>query len=239
MTAVLEAAGVSVTFGGLSAVKDVSLEVDAGSVVGVIGPNGAGKSTFFNAITGHQATSAGRIVFRGWEVTGLSAHQRARLGMARTFQLGGLIGTLTVLENVILGSDQGGRSGSTGRGRREARRQALEVLERFQLERLAGELTDNLPAGTKRQIEVARAISAGAHFILLDEPGVGLSEGEQVQLSQIVRRVASDGAAVLLTDHTMDLDRVNVMDFGQLIATGTPDEVSNDERVRSAYLGHE
>jgi branched-chain amino acid transport system ATP-binding protein len=238
MTVLLEATAVSVQFGGLKAVVDMNLMVADGEVAAIIGPNGAGKTTFFNTITGHQAVTAGRIVFRGDDVTTCGPDTRARMGMARTFQTGGLIADLTVAENVTLGRDLARRAGAMD----ALGRNLDELLEEFALTRHAHTLAGELPAGTRRLVEVARAVASGASLILLDEPAVGLSEAERRHLGGLIRRLASGGRSFIVTDHVADFlfavaDHVTAMNFGRLLASGTPGEIRSDERVAAAYLG--
>lgn len=240
--AVLVAKGVSVRFGGLTAVSDMSMDVQRGQVLGLIGPNGAGKTTFFNALTGHQVIDTGTVELLGTDITTLPAHMRARMGMARTFQLGGLIPELTALENVALGLDHYARTGKGKIRRGETRTAATSYLDRFGLVRVADELVAGLPAGTKREIEVARALASSASLLLLDEPGAGLTAAERQRLSAMVRGIAQTGTAFIITDHSTDLvfsvsDEVVVMSFGQLVRRGEPDAIRRDPTVMEAYLG--
>lgn len=239
---ILSANRVTVEFGGLRAVEEMTLTVERGQISAIIGPNGAGKTTFFNTISGHQRVTAGRIDFNGRDVTGIGPDARARMGIARTFQTGGLIADLTVLENVTLGRDL------ATRGSRDARKGApaligvVELLDEFSLSRHTAALAGDLPAGTRRLVEVARAVASGGSLILLDEPAVGLSEGERHHLSQLIRRLAVGGAAFIITDHIADFlfsvaDHVTAMDFGRLLASGPPAEIRADPRVAAAYLG--
>lgn len=240
--AVLIARGVSVRFGGLTAVSDMSLDVQRGQILGLIGPNGAGKTTLFNALTGHQLVDAGTVELLGIDITTVPAHMRARMGMARTFQLGGLIPELTALENVALGLDHYARTGKGKIPRGETRTAATSYLDRFGLGRVADELVAGLPAGTKREIEVARALASSASLLLLDEPGAGLTAAERQRLSAMVRDIAQTGTAFIITDHSTDLvfsvsDEVVVMSFGQLVRRGEPDAIRRDPAVMEAYLG--
>lgn len=233
---------VTVRFGGLLAVDSMSVTVHAGTIHGIIGPNGAGKTTFFDTISGHRGVSAGRIGFRGQDVTRQPAHRRARMGLARTFQLGGIVPDLTALENVILGLDQARRSGAAATDRRSDRAVALATLERLGVGEVAGQVCVSLAAGTRRLVEVARTIAAGARLVLLDEPGAGVHETEARELVRVIRALAGQGTAFLLTDHSMDLvfaacDAVTVMNFGKRIANGPPDAIRGDPRVLEAYLG--
>lgn len=238
----LAAEDLTVRFGGLTAVDSMCVTVHPGTIHGVIGPNGAGKTTFFDTISGHRGVSAGRVEFRGRDVTNAPAHTRARMGLARTFQLGGVILDLTALENVVLGLDQARRSGAATSGRRSDRAVALATLERLGVAAIADQLCVHLAAGTRRLVEVARTIAAGARLVLLDEPGAGLHETEARELVRVVRALAAEGTAFLLTDHSMDLvfaacDTVTVMNFGRRIADGSPEAIRADPRVLEAYLG--
>ena len=226
----------------LTAVDSMSLDVRRGQVVGLIGPNGAGKTTFFNALSGHQPIGAGVIRLLGTDVTPLSAHQRARMGLARTFQLGGLIADLTALENVVLGLDHMSRCGERRIRGRELRASGVAFLERFGLLSIADEVVAGLPAGIKREIEVARAFASSAKLLLLDEPGAGLTAGERQRLSTMVRGIAAMDTSFIITDHSTDLvfsasDKVAVMNFGQLVTQGDPVTIRSDPAVMEAYLG--
>jgi len=239
---VLSAREVSVRFGGLVAVDKMNLEVRRGQVLGLIGPNGAGKTTLFNALTGHQGMDSGSVELLGADVTRLPAYLRARMGMARTFQLGGLIPELTAAENVVLGFDHQARCGSGPLRRGQLRASALDHLGRFGLSQVADEVVSGLPAGTKREIEVARALASSARLLLLDEPGAGLTSGERERLSVMVRGIARSGTAFIITDHSTDLvfsvsDEVVVMNFGQLVRRGDPKAIRTDPAVMEAYLG--
>lgn len=242
MSTLLEVAEASVTFGALKAVSGVSLNVGEGEVLGLIGPNGAGKSTLFNGLTGHVRLTSGNVKFGGVDLTHLPSHVRARAGIARTFQLGGIISDLTVGENLALGLDHGSRI--TGRRRRPGllRTEVLEWLDRFELAELCDELGGSLSPGIRREVEILRAIASGAKLVLLDEPGVGLSAAEKRRLVATVRKCAADGKAFLITDHDTDVvftisDRVMAMSFGCAIATGSPTEVRQHPTVVETYLG--
>lgn len=244
----LEVTTLSVRFGGLVAVSEVSFDIRKGEVMGLVGPNGAGKSTLFNAVTGVVAASSGRVKLFGKDVTRLTTHRRMRQGVARTFQLGGLVPGLTVLENVVLGVDQRVRATSnawsvrrrqSGRARVAA---AGEVLDRLGLAEVADADARSLGSGTQRIIEVARCVASGAELMLLDEPGVGLTPNEREKFKTLVRRLADEGTSVLLTDHDADIvfgvsDRVIVLDHGCQIASGPAADVRRDPAVERAYLG--
>src|SRR5690606_29965843 len=170
----LRATDIVVQFGGLTAVDHISIDLHRKRITGLMGPNGAGKSTFFNAVSGHQPLTSGRVELGGRDVTSLSAHRRARLGISRTFQLGGLIDDLTAMENIALGIDHAARMSGRMPRRREVRRIAHEVLERFGLVEVSSSLGEDLGAGLRRRVEVARAMAAQPSILLLDEPAAGL-----------------------------------------------------------------
>lgn len=241
---VLAVEGVTVRFGGLVAVNGVEFSVSPGSVVGIMGPNGAGKSTLFSAISGHCRVSEGRIYLHGGDVTHAPAHTRARMGLSRTFQLGSLIAGLTVAENVALGADQRARATRYRfERRRSSRSNVIEILDEMGLAPSAKRLAHELPAGTRRRVEVARALCAAADVLLIDEPGAGLTQEEQLSIVAVLRKVVEhDGRAVVLTDHSVDFlfsacDEIIALDYGSVIARGSPQVVKDDARVLEAYLG--
>ncbi len=239
---VLSARDVAVRFGGLVAVDGARVDARRGRVLALIGPNGAGKTTFFNALTGHQAVDSGRIEYLGVDVTHVGADARARMGMARSFQLGGVVGRLTALENVVLGLDHRARAGNGSVKRNELRGLAMEYLDRFNLAQVADQVASGLPAGIKREIEVVRALASRATLILLDEPGAGLTDAERQRLVATVRSIAEAGTSFIITDHSTDLvfsvsDEVAVMNFGRIVAYGEPEAIRRDPRVMEAYLG--
>jgi branched-chain amino acid transport system ATP-binding protein len=231
----LEASGISVHYGGVAALSDVSLRVDSGSVIGLIGPNGAGKTSFLNAVSGLAALSAGSIAFDGRPLHGHAPDRIARAGVVRTYQNVRLFRSLSVIENVRAGSF--------------AARAPLDETRIGELMRLTG-LHDTDPAsraaslayGAQRRLEIARALASDPAIVLLDEPAAGLNPEETERLGALIRTIAQRGAGVLLVEHDMELvgsvcDRVAVLNFGSLIAQGTPSEVSRDESVIEAYLG--
>ena len=238
---VLEIRGVSVRFGGVAALNDVSLEVLAGEVTGLIGPNGAGKTTLFNVVSGLQRPDRGIVRIGGADVTRLGPHRRARQGLARTFQRLELFGTLSAADNVRVGLEAHGHGGS-GPGGGGPNAAATALLERVGVFGVAAEPVNALSTGTARLVELARALSIDPRVLLLDEPCSGLDDRETAGLGILLRALAGEGRAVLLVEHDMDLvleicDVVHVLDFGEIIASGTPSEVRADPAVQAAYLG--
>jgi branched-chain amino acid transport system ATP-binding protein len=229
---------VSVKFGGLLALLEVGVEVAAGEVTGLIGPNGAGKTTLFNVITGLQMPDRGRVVLDARDVTRVGPKQRARLGLGRTFQRLEVFGSLTVRDNVLVALESRGVRG------RHARQAADELLTRVDLRQVATAQADVLPTGMARLLELARALACAPKVLLLDEPSSGLNESEGERLGHLLGDLAAGGMAILLVEHDMDLvmrvcARVHVLDFGRLIAAGTPDQIRSDPAVQAAYLGTE
>ena len=241
---VLRTEGLSVAYGGVRALRDVSLQIAAGELVGLIGPNGAGKTTFIDAVCGFTAAS-GRIHMGDRDVTGWAPHRRARAGLARTFQAVELFEDLTVAENVAAAAYRPGpartiREILTGQPRRPP--QVDRALAAIGLTDLADRPVDTLPQGQRKLVGVARALASGAAMICLDEPAAGLDSDESRQLGRRLRTLAADGTALLLVDHDIDLvlsicDRIVVLEFGTVISTGTPDQIRTDPAVRTAYLG--
>ena len=238
---------VNVTFGGHRALTDVDLEVRTGEVTGLIGPNGAGKTTLFNVISGLLAPGSGRVVIDGVDVSRLDPHQRARLGVARTFQRLELFTDLTVRDNLLVAGEA--RAAWDGpRFRRRARRadvgsEADRVLALTGLSELAHVNAATVPTGIARVVELGRALMLQPRILLLDEPASGQSDEETVRFEALLRRlVEDDDRSILLVEHDMAwvmevCDRIHVLDFGQVIAVGTPAEVRADARVQQAYLG--
>jgi branched-chain amino acid transport system ATP-binding protein len=240
-------------FGGLVAVSDVDFSVARSSISSLIGPNGAGKTTFFNMITGAYAPTAGEILFDGREIAGLPQHKITALGVGRTFQNIRLFGTMTALENVLVGMHCRLRSGvwrSVARTRvqrreeRKARERGRELLAYCGLSlRLENQYAHHLAYGDQRRLEVARALATEPKLLLLDEPTAGMNPNETRSFVDFVRKARDDlDLTVLLIEHDMKVvveisERVTVLDYGQKIAEGTPAEVVADERVREAYLG--
>ena len=238
----LRVEAVSVAFGALNAVRQACLTVERGQVVGLVGPNGAGKTTLFDAITGHVRLLEGRISLRDSEMSGLPVHSRARLGVARTFQLGGVIADLTVGENIALGIDHRSRHAGGWAPSRRVREDVRWWLQSFDLQDFETKLIRDLSQGVRREVEILRAIASGAELVLLDEPGVGLTASEKRKLVRTIRNCADDGKSFLVTDHDTDIifdvsDVVYAMSFGQIIASGDPRTVRANPDVIATYLG--
>ena len=243
---------VSVRFGGLAALAGVSLSVGLGEVVGVIGPNGAGKTTLFNVVCGFVPPRAGSIVLNGREFRHMRTHQLAKLGVARTLQGVGLWPGLTVLENVMAGAQLSERSGlasallglpRSSRAESALASRAMSALEELNVESLADRLPSTLPYAVQKRVALARALVASPRLLLLDEPASGLSDAELLSLGDLLGRL-KERMGVLLVEHRMEFvmsvcDRVVVLNFGTVIATGTPDDVKRNPAVAAAYLGGE
>ena len=238
--ALLDVSQVSVSFGGLQALSAVSIDVQVGHVTGLIGPNGAGKTTLFNVVTGLLGPNSGRVELDGRDITRRKPHQRARLGIGRTFQRLETFGSLTARENVLVAAEM--RRGWSHDRKRSPSVIADEILERVGLQAVAEDRVDRLPTGTARLVELGRALATQPRVLLLDEPSAGLNESETATLGTLLREVAGSGLAVLLVEHDMSFvmgtcERIHVLDFGRIITVGTPTEVQGDDTVRAAYLG--
>jgi branched-chain amino acid transport system ATP-binding protein len=238
--ALLEVIGVTVKFGGITAVNDASLAAESGSITGLIGPNGAGKTTLFNVISGLQQPTKGRVRFKNHDVTRSSVSHRAKMGMARTFQRLEAFGSLTVRENVQAARDI--HRGPRGWLRFSRDPMVDELIETVGLERYVTQRADSVPTGVARLVEVARALAIEPDLLLLDEPSSGLDEAETHALGELLERLAERGRAILMVEHDMDLvmnvcGMIHVLEFGKVIATGTAAEIRNDRKVQAAYLG--
>jgi branched-chain amino acid transport system ATP-binding protein len=232
----LQVDDVSVNFGGVRALDQLSLNAEPGMVTGLIGPNGAGKTTLFNVITGLQRPDRGRVRLDSTDVTGLGPKQRARQGLGRTFQRLEIFGSLTVRDNVLVALEN-----RDLRGRLAVARSG-ELLARVGLAEVADTPADILPTGMARLLELARALACGPRVLLLDEPSSGLNGEESVKLADLIRQLADGGVAVLLVEHDMELvmsicTRIHVLNFGRVIAVGSPAEIRSDPAVQAAYLG--
>jgi branched-chain amino acid transport system ATP-binding protein len=246
----LELGEISVRFGGIAALSEVSLTARPGRVHGVIGPNGAGKTTLFNVACGFVRPDAGTLVWGGRELLGLRPHQLAGLGIARTLQGLGLFDRMTVLDNVLVGADAGARAGfvagllalpRSGREESRLRERALTLLDELGVAAYAGRHPGSLPYAVRKKVALARALVSEPELVMLDEPASGLSEAELAELGGLLRALA-ERMSVMLVEHHMDLvmsvcDDITVLDFGRVIASGSPDEVRDDPAVLAAYLG--
>jgi branched-chain amino acid transport system ATP-binding protein len=236
----LDVLGVTVQFGGVTAVDNASISVEAGSITGLIGPNGAGKTTLFNVITGLQPPTHGRVWFSGNDVSKSTPNSRAKAGMARTFQRLEAFGSLTVRENVLAAREIYGGVSSWFSGGKDP--VVDELIERVGLTRYAGQRADSVPTGVARLLEMARALAIEPQLLLLDEPSSGLDEAETETFGDLLLELAEEGRAILMVEHDMDLvmrvcDVIHVLEFGRVIATGTPAEIRSDRAVQAAYLG--
>jgi len=238
---VLHIAEVTVRFGGITAVSEVSLEAHTGTITGLIGPNGAGKTTTFNVITGLQRPTHGRVFIAGQEASKLPPHKRARLGVARTFQRLEVFGSLTAYENILAAAEF---HRSWSHDPTPPRQLATEIVERVGLNAVAEARVDALPTGLARLVELGRALATRPRLLLLDEVGSGLSHEEVHALGDLMLDLADDGMAILLVEHDVELvmrvcSQIYVLDFGQLIASGTASEIQKNPAVQAAYLGVE
>jgi branched-chain amino acid transport system ATP-binding protein len=238
MTALLEVANVSKRFGGVVAVRDLDLRVEEGEILGLIGPNGAGKSTVFNLINGVHTPDIGRVTFRGADITGAPPYRIARQGLARAHQIVQPLAGLTVLDNCTVGACFGRKNLPLAAAREVAREVAETVGLRGQLDLMAGQLTT---AGKKR-LELARALSARPHLLLLDEVLAGLNPTEIEQMIEIVRGIRQRGVSILIIEHVMRAimslsDRIVVLNLGAKLTEGLPREIAADPKVITAYLG--
>ncbi len=243
---------ITVRFGGLTALDHVSLQVEPGQVLGVIGPNGAGKTTLFNVVCGFLRPDEGQLAWRGRPLRNLRPHQLAGLGISRTLQGVGLFPGLTVLENVMAGVTVQAQSGflsgllglpASDRDERRLRDRSMAVLEELNAVQYAGRYPGSLPFPVQKRVALARALVGEPELLMLDEPAGGIGQDDMDELGELIRRLAGR-MAVMLVEHHMDLvmsvcDDITVLDFGKVIATGSPDQVRNDPAVIAAYLGEE
>ena len=250
-TVLLEAKDVAKHFGGVKALRDVSLSIREGEVYGLIGPNGAGKTTFFNCLTGLYIPDGGGFSFAGQPLRADAPQQAAQRGIARTFQNIRLFGNMTALENVMVGRHVRTRAGlfgamfqskATKAEEAAIRQRAIELLHYVQIEDKADDLAKNLSYGDQRRLEIARALATEPKLLCLDEPAAGMNATETEELRELIVGIRKDGTTVLLIEHDVKLvmglcDRVAVLDYGALVIEDVPAVVQKDQRVIEAYLG--
>ena len=252
MAELLKAENVSEVFGGLKAVSDFNFHINPGELVGLIGPNGAGKTTAFNLFTGVYQPTTGTIMFDGKSIVGLKPYEITQRGIARTFQNIRLFSELTVLENVKIAFhfhvkygllESVFRIGRYFREEEQIEAESMKLLKIFHLEDKADEVAKNLPYGAQRRLEIARALAAKPKLLLLDEPAAGMNPQETNELMEMIRWIRKEfGLTVLLIEHDMSLvmgicERIYVLEYGMIIASGTPDEIKSNPEVIRAYLG--
>ena len=250
--ALLDVKHLTKNFGGLTAVGDVTLELNEGELVGLIGPNGAGKTTLFNLLTGVYEPSEGTITLDGNLLNGKKPYHIAALGLSRTFQNIRLFKEMTVLDNVLVGLANSHKQNivasllrlpSYYSSEKELRQKALDLLAIFDLDGEADTLAKNLPYGQQRRLEIVRALATEPKILFLDEPAAGMNPQETAELTQLIRQIKEEfNITIMLIEHDMSLvmevtERIYVLEYGGVIAHGTPDEVKNDKRVIEAYLG--
>lgn len=247
----LETHAVTRQFGGLAAVLGVDMQVRQGRIVGLIGPNGAGKTTLLNCISGLDHPTAGNMAFKGHAIEALAPHRIARLGIARTYQNIRLFSEMTVLENLFVAQYMSGKSSIIDslfllpryRGEKAGQhKKGMDLLERFKLDALAEHMATSLPYGDQRRLEMARALATAPELLLLDEPTAGMNPVETSEFGEHLLRLRDEGLTILLVEHDMSLigqvcDDVYVLNFGQIIAEGSPAQVKANPTVLEAYLG--
>jgi branched-chain amino acid transport system ATP-binding protein len=248
---IVEVRNLTVKFGGLLALDDVSFDIRRGEILGLIGPNGAGKTTCFNAMTGVYRPTSGDVLLEGQSIKGQKQHKITRLGLARTFQNIRLFGEMTALENVVVGLDARHSTSVPGallrlprhtREEKSAIERGMALLEFVGIADHAADLSRSLPYGSQRRLEIARALATDPKVLCLDEPAAGFNPAEKEDLMDLIRTIRADGYTVLLIEHDMKLvmgvtDRIVVLEFGRKLADDVPQEIRNDPRVIAAYLG--
>lgn len=254
MAELLKVDNVSMVFGGLRAVSNLSMHIDEGELIGLIGPNGAGKTTAFNMITGVYTPTEGKVYFNGQQSSGKKSYQVTQMGMARTFQNIRLFSELSVIDNVKIAynmhvtynlADAIVRDGKYLSEEEFITQKALDLLKIFHLEEEAHEVAKNLPYGKQRRLEIARALATEPKLLLLDEPAAGMNPQETKELMEMIRWIRKEfNLSILLIEHDMGLvmgvcERIYVLEYGMKIAEGTPEEIKHNMRVIEAYLGEE
>lgn len=249
----LRTENITKTFGGVTALESVSVQIKEGEITGIIGPNGAGKTTLFNIITGIYTQTSGQVFLKGKNISTLPPENLARMGLVRTFQNIELFGQMTVLENVMVGLHTKSRSGIIScamklpwhvREERVIRERAAHWLDYCGIRNDSDTVAGNLPFGKGRLLEIARAMAVEPQVILMDEPAAGLNSRETANLAELIRKIRDSGVTVVLVEHDMDLimdicDTIFVLDLGRKLAEGTPREIQENPAVIAAYLGSE
>ena len=244
MNEILNLESISVNFGGHIAVNELSLTIDPGTITGLIGPNGAGKTTLFNVISGLLAPSSGRVLFADRDITSLAPHKRARIGIGRTFQRLELFNSLTVIDNLRVSIETSNQWKTSREAMSGSSMNAKinKILDLTGLNSVRNAMASEIPTGQARLVELARALILSPNLLLLDEPASGQNDEETERFGQLLRELCNSGISIFLVEHDMSLvmntcDQVNVLDFGTVIAKGTPTEIQEHELVIEAYLG--
>lgn len=251
MSEILKIENIGKNFAGLKALSDINIVVDSEEIFGIIGPNGAGKTTLFNVISGFTTPSNGKVYFKGKEMTGKSVTDYALSGMSRTFQNIRVFPKMTVIENLAVGMHKQGNLNlfsicfNTKRFKESERMifdRCREILEFLDIAQFADDEAASLPYGTQRLVEIGRALASDPSLLLLDEPTAGMNEQETMELMNLIKKIHKDGPTIVVIEHNMRFmmnlcDRISVLNFGEMLMTGTPDEVQSNPKVVEAYLG--